>query len=221
MRVAGRLIPGLALALLLLALGDSGSFGGPARKVFANTWQCVEYDTDYSLQCRSESTRCGSFCFYAVCVRCTDDYHEHCRTDCDAENNCSTVCWDERHGISPCLDWDWYLHDPGLGRSVRSDDYETPDFSRLHGAGVGPPGPHSRSAALRHGAGRQQGYSGSFVHRRAPSGAYDCEYGRNHGYITSRGVSNPAEVLIGDLSHLPLTPRGFRCAVPPCCEQGY
>ena len=206
MSVAGRLIPGLALALLLLALGDSGSFGGPARKVFANTWQCVEYDTDYSLQCRSESTRCGSFCFYAVCVRCTDDYHEHCRTDCDAENNCSTVCWDERHGISPCLSWLWYLHDPGLGRSVRSDDYQTPDFSLFMELGVvdsdytiEPP-----PCVTELGA-NEIIPAASFTGVPLPEPTIVSD--SNDGHITSRVVGNSEEIVIGDLSHLPETPR--------------
>ena len=204
MRVAGRLIPGFALALLLLALGDSGSFGGSVSKVFANTWQCVEYDTDYSLQCNSESTRCGSFCFYAECVRCTDAFHEHCRTTC-GPLTCTTTCWWERHGISPCLDWDWHLHDPGLGRSVRSDDYETPDFSVFMELGLVRPGhtPVPPPCVTEMGVNRVIPAPSSTA---VPLPEPTIVSTRNHGYITSRGVSNPAEVLIGDLSHLPLTP---------------
>ena len=99
----------LLVAVGLLAGGLSGGFWGEG--VTANTWECREYNTDYSLKCMPRSdTECGRMCFYAVCVKCTDAYHPHTR--CDAEGNCWTVM--QRHGESPCEKWLWYLWDHPL-----------------------------------------------------------------------------------------------------------
>ena len=74
MRVARRLPLGLALALLLLVLGDAALWDGWPGPVVADTWECAEKiaNPSYPAMCPSENTRCGSFCFYAECVKCTD-----------------------------------------------------------------------------------------------------------------------------------------------------
>ena len=74
MRVSRRLSLGLALALLLLVLGDAALWDGWPGPVVANIEQaeCPEKaaNPSYPAMCPSENTRCGSFCFYAECIRC-------------------------------------------------------------------------------------------------------------------------------------------------------
>ena len=59
----------LLVALLVPVSTPSVSAGTDER--------CEEHHTDYSVGCRAnpENTRCGSFCFYAVCHECTVGYH--------------------------------------------------------------------------------------------------------------------------------------------------
>ena len=193
-------------AVFLLFLVSAGG-----RDVWADPDQCVELVTDYSAQCRSESTRCGSFCFYAICQDCENarhqdhPFHSHCSPGPPAS------CYSHQdHGfhdyeISPCIDWDWYLHDPGLGRSVRSDAYETPDFSLFMELGVVRPGhaPVPPACVTELGANGVIPVPSSTA---VPLPEPTIVSGSNKGYITSRIVSHSAEVRIGDLSHLPLTP---------------
>ncbi len=118
-----RLLLGLVLVAFLFAAGDVADSPVPGKGVFADSWECVEYNTDYSPGCKVSSETCGTSCFYANCGKCADGCHEHCRTecdeDCDDEGNCSEtcweVCWDERHGVSSCVDWTWHLYgeEPG------------------------------------------------------------------------------------------------------------
>ena len=79
MRVARRLLLGLALALLLLVLGDAALWDGWPGPVVADTNRlvCPEKAANglFAVVPCSESTRCGSFCFYAECVKCTDADH--------------------------------------------------------------------------------------------------------------------------------------------------
>ena len=70
---------GLVLALLLLVLGDAALWDGWPGPVVANIEQaeCPEKvaNPSYPAMCSraaAEHTRCGSFCFYAECVRCVE-----------------------------------------------------------------------------------------------------------------------------------------------------
>ncbi len=192
---------GAAFLLFLVSAG-----GGD---VWADPDQCLELVTDYSAQCRSESVRCGSFCFYAICQDCENARHQ----DHPFHSHCPLLgaCYSHQdHGfhdyeISPCIDWDWYLHDPGLGRSVRSDDYETPDFSAFMELGMVRPGhlPGPPSCVTERGANEVVPAPSSTA---VPLPEPTIVSGSNKEHITSRGVSHSAEVLIGDLSHLPQTP---------------
>ena len=156
----GRLGLGLVFVLLLL-LADV--FEGPVLSVdtvTADTWECSEHTTnsDFSDDCASDSTDCGSVCFYAECLQCSDAYHEHCREDChedcsedcsedctescDSEGNCEetcsescsetctetcvTVCWDERHGASPCVNWLWHLEGEPIDNH-RAESFNSPN----------------------------------------------------------------------------------------------
>ena len=142
MRVARRLPLGLALALLLLVLGDAALWDGWPGPVVADTWECIEYNSDYSLRCPSESTRCGSFCFWAECLECTDAYwHRHCRTTC-SNGSCSTYCWSVRHGISPCKSgrWVWHLFGEDPPPSSRVDVYDSHNLEASLKFGMVPDG---------------------------------------------------------------------------------
>ena len=162
MRVARRLPLGLAFALLLLVLSDAGVWEGSPGLVSADTWECIEYDTDYSLRCPSEGTRCGSFCFYGECLECTDAYHWHphehescveeCEEVCDMDGKCSTVCSTvcsidihmhrERHGESPCkeLRWSWHLLGEDSLPSSRVDVYNSHNLEASLKFGMVPEG---------------------------------------------------------------------------------
>ena len=95
---------------LVVLTGLSGGLLGSGPLAEANTWECVEYNTDYSKKCLVRSDyECGRYCFYAVCTLCSDGSHGH--TYCD-ENGCWTVT--HRNGVSPCLHWLWYLWDEPL-----------------------------------------------------------------------------------------------------------
>ena len=190
-------------AVFLLFLVSAGG-----RDVWADPDQCLELVTDYSAQCRSESVRCGSFCFYAVCRDCENARHQ----DHPSHSHCLLgVCYSHQdHGfhdyeVSPCIDWDWYLHDPGRGRSVRSDDYETPDFSLFMELGIVRPDhtPEPPSCVTELGAEEVIPAPSSTA---VPLPEPTIVSGLHNGHITSRVVSHSAEVLIGDLSHLPQTP---------------
>ena len=202
MRLARSVAFGGAVFLLFLV-----SAGG--RDVWADPDQCLELVTDYSRQCLSESTRCGSFCFYAVCRDCENARHQ----DHGFHSHCSLLggCHSHQdHGfhdyeISPCIDWDWYLHDPGVGRSVRSDEYETPDFSVFMELGIVRSNhiPVTPSCVTDLGARRLIPVPSSTA---VPLPEPTIVSGLNNGHITSRVVSHSSDVLIGDLSHLPQTP---------------
>ena len=146
MRVVRRLPLGLAFALLLLVLSDAGVWKGSPELVAADTWECIEYNTDYSALCLANTTRCGSFCFYAECLECTDGSHDHpdrhCSTSCDTNGeNCTTHCWShrhpERHGISPCkveagkINWRWHLLGEGPAPSKKPLLGAEPPISRV------------------------------------------------------------------------------------------
>ena len=111
-----RSLLGLVLLVFLFVVGDAADFPVPGEGVFADTWECVEYNTGYSLDCKASSGTCGTSCFYANCIKCSDGCHTHCAScgeDC-------VYCWDERHGESPCVDWTWHLYgeDPGAKRTT-------------------------------------------------------------------------------------------------------
>ena len=168
----------LLFVLLLLFANGFEDGGPPVDTVTANTWECWEHtsNSDFSDGCASGSTDCGSVCFYAECLECSDAYHEHCREDChedcseecteectescDADGNCEescgescsescsetcvTVCWDERHGESPCVNWLWHLEgEPD--DNYRAESFNSPNvgaalsFGALTNPGVIPP----------------------------------------------------------------------------------
>ena len=121
------LLPVLLLAVVFLAVGDYAGSGSRSGGLLADqpSPECIEFYTDYSENledeengCRGDSNTCGTYCFFANCIKCSDECHEHCRTecseDCDADGNCSEtcweVCWTERHGVSPCDHWLWHLY---------------------------------------------------------------------------------------------------------------
>ena len=92
--------------------------------------------TDFSVDCASDATDCGSVCFYAECLDCADGEHQHCDpevcwdTNCTGEGDdevcdeeCSQNCWMEWHGIPSCVNWLWHLY----GEPV--DNYRAESFS--------------------------------------------------------------------------------------------
>ena len=128
-------------ALLLVALLVPVS----APPVSAGTiHRCPEHDhrTDYSQSCAAhpENTRCGSFCFYAVCHQCTVGSHCHNHRHCSGDS-CSNHCHRHEHHESPCTLWHWNIYgglpDPGLSyppgpvrnhpTDRRADRYGAPD----------------------------------------------------------------------------------------------
>ena len=129
-----RCLLGLAFLLLLLplALGRDGGLPGLTGRAVAHTWECDEHytNTDYSELCAPGNTRCASFCFFAECVKCTDawhcHWHLHCSTDADGNTSCWSHCHRVRHGISPCLKWDWYLN-PKEGNQSRFGTFHSPN----------------------------------------------------------------------------------------------
>ena len=147
-RILPRFFPRMLLSALLLAVGflaagDYAGSGPPSGGLLAHEPECVEYLTDYSMGdpddpskpgCRVSSDTCGTYCFFANCIKCSDGCHEHCRTecseDCDPEGNCDTtcweVCWDERHGVSSCDHWLWHLYGKDLIWEQWKDRSEKP-----------------------------------------------------------------------------------------------
>ena len=86
------------------------------------TRECAELTIRYQDGCdASVSDNCGSFCFYADCVKCTDAYHWHCTAYGGDPPACIAGFW-ERHGVSPCAIWVWHLHQD-------SDEYRAEGFN--------------------------------------------------------------------------------------------
>ena len=88
---------------------------------------------DYSQDCISESTRCGSFCFWAECLECTPWIHYHDHEHCSDDG-----CWTHVHKHighkSPCIRWFWHIFDPdapGNSGDDRSDHFDAPDLITL------------------------------------------------------------------------------------------
>ena len=104
--------------------------------------RCAEHHVDYSVGCAAEDTRCGSFCFYAVCHQCTVGHHCHNHRHCNSEGNCWNHCHLHEHHESPCTVWHWNIYGglPDPGQSVppgvvlehtpdkREDKYRDPDL---------------------------------------------------------------------------------------------
>lgn len=112
---------GLSLLLGLILFVSSGTEGPGGVGVgvdvaLGDTWQCVEYNSDYSLGCGSGVGVCGSHCFYAVCEECTRATHQHCWA-CGEFTCCTT----HTHGISPCVDWNWEL-------DIEADNYREHEY---------------------------------------------------------------------------------------------
>ena len=178
-----------------------------------------QHETDYSLDCASENTRCGSFCFYAVCHRCTSGRHSH---GCDDDGNCSS----HRHHESPCTLWHWNIHggapDPGPGPEdhpidEREDEYDAPnlnqslEFGMLRDDYVTPTSPCivEKGNTSRGVTQLLPGEDLRPVEVLTPgdpsytSGVEETDDGYR---INSLVDSHPSEITIGDLSHLPRTP---------------
>ena len=92
--------------------------------------------TDFSVDCASDATDCGSVCFYAECLDCTDGEHQHCDPEvchdenCTGEGDdevcdevCTQNCWMEWHGIPSCVNWLWHLY------GEPDDNYRAESFS--------------------------------------------------------------------------------------------
>ena len=95
---------------------------------------------DYSQDCISESTRCGSFCFWAECIECTPWIHYHDHEHCSDDG-----CWTHVHKHighkSPCIRWFWHIFDPDAPKNIgadRSDHFDAPDLITLLEPGGGP-----------------------------------------------------------------------------------
>ena len=124
---------GVALVFALLLMVSGGLVLEPigTGALLGDTWECDEYETDYSERCQPNADACGSFCVYAECIECTPATHEHCDEevcdeDCEGEGddevcvdtNCTQYCWLDPHGESPCVSWNWHIKDD-------ADDHRT------------------------------------------------------------------------------------------------
>ena len=122
----------LVLGLVFLSVFRFDGFdlsGLSLDTTWADTWECSEHTTnsDFSLQCAAVSDDCGSFCFYAECLHCSDGYHQHCTTTCaPPPGGCTTTCVTDRHGESPCVNWLWHLdQDPD---EQRVESFNSPNL---------------------------------------------------------------------------------------------
>ena len=68
----------MGLFMVVVGLVGGGSFPGGIGTGEGNTWECPEYDRDFSVGCADpRNTDCGSRCFWPECVKCTDARHCH------------------------------------------------------------------------------------------------------------------------------------------------
>ena len=186
--------------------------------------RCPEEHTDYRPACAAhpENTRCGSFCFYAVCHICTPGSHCHNHQHC-SDNGCSNHCHRHIHHESPCTLWHWNIYnlpDPGLVHPVtqRMDDYDAPHLSESLEFGMLPDDyvpPDSSCTTeqgdtqiLPGGLGPVTPLSTPQVISSAPPPGRPRTWksGNVNHHITSLVNSHSLEVSVGDLSHLPETP---------------
>ena len=112
--MSGRLALTVFLVFLVGALGAlawSDSPGSP-RGVGAHTWECWQFETDFSEGCIERAHECAGYCFYAECVLCSDDFHEHEYCSGGEPGGDPETCnvYLERHGVSPCKRWVWHLY---------------------------------------------------------------------------------------------------------------
>ena len=217
----------LLVALLVPVSTPSVSAGTDER--------CKEHHTDYSVGCRAEpeNTRCGSFCFYAVCHECTVGYHceEHYHEHCDADGNCWDHCHPHEHHESLCTVWHWNIYgglpDPGEivppgevldhQTDTRADKfrdhgkYEAPnlndslEFGMLRDDYVPPTSPCTVDEGDT-SRGVTQLLPGSGLRPLVPASTSGVEETSDGYRITSLVDSHSSEITIGDLSHLPRTP---------------
>ncbi len=206
-------------ALLLVALLVPVS----TPSVSAHLERCPEHHTDYSQFCDSRSTRCGSFCFYAVCHECTPWRHRH-----SCGEGCSYYHTGHR---SPCTLWHWNIYgglpDPGPGNhrtDEREDEYDAPhlnqslEFGMLRDDYVPPTSPcvvekgnTSRGVTqLLPGEGLRPGTPlstpGVLASTPPPGRERSWKSGNKNYHIMSLVDSHSSEISVGDLSHLPRTP---------------
>ena len=216
----------LLVALLVPVSTPSVSAGGIHR--------CEEHHTDYSVGCAAnpENTRCGSFCFYAVCHRCTKAYHceGHYHTHCN-EDSCWDHCHRHEHHESPCTVWHWNIYgglpDPGgiyppgpvydhepdkrADEYRDHDKYEAPNLNDSLEFGMLPddyvhPGSPCTVEEGDTSRGVTQLLPGRGLRPLVPASTSGVERTSDGYRITSLVDSHPSEITIGDLSHLPRTP---------------
>ena len=206
---------GLLFAVLLFLLFVPAE--SPVTLAHINLCPMLDNHWTYSGPCRSrrsEVTRCGSFCFYAVCVQCTPWTHSH---------SCGDDCSYSHTGIRPpCRAWDWYLFYPAWGVSSRTSAYESHNlataltFGMVSEGYVPPVLPCVKESGeedvlpwpskpppvptplwvegLNSSSGPRQGHGSGLV--------LDIRQVDLDGKL----VDYPAEVSLRDLSHLPFTP---------------
>ena len=197
--------------LLLLFLAPLESQALQAHTRLCEELEDPEYYMGPCEALHSQVTRCGSFCFYAICVDCEDWSHTHsCGEDCSYSHDA------ER---SPCIEWTWHLYDPALGRSSRSDSYDSHNLAAALDFGMVPEGyvppippcidERSVETILPAPAGPPAVAEEVWV--KGLSSVHPAHY--TGLVLDSRAVSPagtlleyPEEVSLRDLSHLPETP---------------
>ena len=203
----------LLFLLALLASVSASSWTPPP--VMASPDACPELYTDYSLQCSSSHTQCGSFCFYAECLDCKNARHRnhgrHCHDDDDDDDyaapaapgswygfNPASHCHRD-HGYhtyekSPCISWDWHLYDPSHNRSRRSDTSAVVNiaddltFGRL---------PDSFSGLTTPSCDTERNTTENYAGGDLPGNPRD--------EVWTSGFNDPGGISITDLTHLPNT----------------
>ena len=176
---------------------------------------------NYSQECAAENTRCGSFCFYAVCHTCTPWTHTHsCGEDCS---------YSHTGHKSPCTLWHWNIFphpDPGLTHPIdkrtdryrASDRYEAPNLNESLAFGMlrddyeHPGSPCTVEEGSKGMPVEQFLTDGKdlkpvdILKHRDPSyvsGGWKTDDGYR---INSLVDSRSSGITLGDLSHLPRTP---------------
>ena len=194
--------------------------------------QCMELHTDYKAQyeglCQRadggvlENTECGNFCFYAVCLECTEQAHRnhrhrHRHQHCSLLGGCSnhyhyhTHSGSHRFVTSPCTDWFWRLYDPASagdpsrkdGRVGRQDFSAPVSMNAAMDFGMVPQNytPPTTDCTTERGTTEQ--FDGGLTPLAVPA-----NFGRNahRGDIMTGIQEHTADIPISDLSHLPSTP---------------
>ena len=199
-----------ALFLLVLSL----FFLPEAAPLWGDPDQCPELVTDYSQYCHDWSTRCGAFCFYAVCLDCENEKHqdhtEHCHDRGEDDEECHQDHSFHYFEISPCIDWFWHLYDPGEGRSSRNDRYSAPHLGESLDLGLVPDDfapPESTCVTDQNRVDVLPGGLKPVSSGPAVPGPHGTSSdGHKPDQVANLLESHPVEVTLSDFSHLPSTP---------------